>query len=113
MTAWKHYVEIHNETGDIMAYHYQRPDVPTAQLPEWTVYEVTSFPDEYEYYCEGLAFNTETGALSHTQKSYNIIYRRYLDDTDWYVIRQMETGTGVPDEITLKRAQAREGIVDE
>ena len=112
MSTWKHYVEIHNETGDIMAYHYQRPDVPEAQLPEWTVHEVISFPDDYEYYCDGLAFNTETGALSHTQKSHNIIYRKYLADTDWYITRNNEKGVAVPAEVTLKRDQAREGILD-
>lgn len=112
MSTWKHYVETHNETGQIMAYHYQRPDVPVAQLPEWTVYEIVSFPDNYEYYVEGLAFDPETGALSHTQTSYNIIYRRYLEETDWYVIRQVETGTPIPELITTKRTQAREAIVD-
>lgn len=31
----------------------------------------------------------------------------YLDSTDWYVIRQLETGVNIPEDITLKRAECR------
>jgi hypothetical protein len=34
----------------------------------------------------------------------------FLDDTDWYVVRQAETGVPVPTEITTTRAAARETI---
>ena len=33
-----------------------------------------------------------------------------LRDTDWYVIRQQETGKAIPEDIALKRAHAREQI---
>jgi hypothetical protein len=33
--------------------------------------------------------------------------RFYLDSTDWYVIRFIETGVPVPEEITEARAAAR------
>lgn len=31
----------------------------------------------------------------------------YLRETDWYVVRAMETDKPVPDEVLVKRAQAR------
>lgn len=34
----------------------------------------------------------------------------YLDSTDWYVPRSMETGEPVPEEVRKKRAEAREEI---
>jgi hypothetical protein len=112
MAIWKHYVETHNATNEIMAYHYARPTVPEAQSPDWTVYEVKTFPDEYSYYCEGMAFDKETGALKHTQKSTNIVYRKYLRDTDWYLIRNFETGAEVPAGVLEKRAYARAAIIN-
>lgn len=33
--------------------------------------------------------------------------KAYLRDTDWYVTRKMETGVGIPEEVTIKRAEAR------
>jgi len=34
----------------------------------------------------------------------------YLDSTDWYVSRSMETGEPIPEEVKKKRAEAREEI---
>jgi hypothetical protein len=34
----------------------------------------------------------------------------YLASTDWYIVRNQETGTEIPDEILTKRQQAREEI---
>lgn len=33
--------------------------------------------------------------------------KKYLSETDWYVTRQAETGTPIPEDVLLKRAQAR------
>lgn len=33
--------------------------------------------------------------------------RQYLNDTDWYVTRKMETGVEIPEDVTIKRAEAR------
>ena len=38
--------------------------------------------------------------------------RRYLADTDWYVVRKTETGEAIPDDITTARQEARERIQD-
>ena len=34
----------------------------------------------------------------------------YLRDTDWYVIRKMETGKNIPKEVTELREKAREEV---
>jgi hypothetical protein len=36
--------------------------------------------------------------------------QHYLDETDWYVTRQSETGLGIPEEVKDKRQQARDRI---
>ena len=33
--------------------------------------------------------------------------KKYLADTDWYVIRATETGVPIPPEVTAKRIEAR------
>lgn len=45
------------------------------------------------------------------QAAENDKHRAYLQSTDWYVIRKLETGVEVPDEITKARATARAAIV--
>lgn len=37
-------------------------------------------------------------------------YQRLLSSTDWYVSRFIETGKAIPEDIKLKRAEAREII---
>jgi hypothetical protein len=44
------------------------------------------------------------------QEDANETARKYLKETDWYAIRQMETGKPVPEEITSKRAAARAAV---
>jgi hypothetical protein len=34
--------------------------------------------------------------------------RAYLNSTDWYIIRQTETGVAIPDDVLAKRAVCRE-----
>lgn len=35
-------------------------------------------------------------------------YKSYLNSTDWYIVRKIETGEDIPEEVTQKRAEARE-----
>ena len=37
-----------------------------------------------------------------------LIAREYLNSTDWYVFRKTETGKDIPEDVTQKRAAARE-----
>lgn len=46
------------------------------------------------------------------QKNKNIEMRRYLDSTDWYVIRHAETGVEIPQDILDARSAARLAIVE-
>lgn len=41
------------------------------------------------------------------QDEVNELARKYLADTDWYVVRQIETGVAVPEEISQLRSEAR------
>ena len=43
-------------------------------------------------------------------ESDNIKHIRYLRDTDWYVIRKLETGKDIPKEIVDARELARSSI---
>lgn len=36
---------------------------------------------------------------------------KYLQETDWYVTRYIESGVEIPNEIKVKRAEARSAIV--
>lgn len=36
--------------------------------------------------------------------------RKYLADTDWYVVRKTETGEAIPDDISTARQEARDSI---
>lgn len=42
----------------------------------------------------------------------NSKHLKYLSDTDWYVVRQMDDGTPIPEEVKAKRAEARSSIVE-
>ncbi len=46
------------------------------------------------------------------QRRSNRKNRDYLSSTDWYVVRQAETGTPIPQEILDARAAARLAIVE-
>ncbi len=51
--------------------------------------------------------------ITRTQFEVNVISKRYLAETDWYVSRYSETGVPVPADILLKRQEAREAITGE
>lgn len=46
------------------------------------------------------------------QKAVNALSLKYLTDTDWYVIRKMETNVEIPAEVLSQRASARLLIVN-
>jgi len=45
--------------------------------------------------------------VTRTPEELRIIGKQYLNDTDWYVARNSETGEEIPSDILAKRAQAR------
>lgn len=48
------------------------------------------------------------GDLENERKKQEAI--SYLKSTDWYVIRKVEIGEEIPDEVKTKRAEAREAM---
>lgn len=46
------------------------------------------------------------------QERINNEARQYLRDTDWYVIREADTGEPMPQDVKDKRAEARGKIAD-
>lgn len=55
-----------------------------------------------------ILYDMADGTLENArQEIINDEAKKYLDSTDWYVIRSLETGVKVPEEITLTRATMR------
>jgi len=48
--------------------------------------------------------------VSNAQEKANEAARSYLAETDWFVTRKQETGLDIPEDVQMKRAQARESI---
>ena len=106
------YVQIEPMTGNVVSVNLNVNAEPLPTGDGWVVYEIAKMPENFTYLVPGMNFDTVTRELTHTQQSLNVILRAYLRDTDWYVIRQIETGEAVPEEITTKRAEARANIVE-
>jgi|TARA_B110000879_G_C11170302_1_gene513248 hypothetical protein len=61
---------------------------------------------EVQRHIDSIQVNTElTNELTQNHQA-----RKILAQTDWYVLRFLETGTPVPDNITDMRRQARENV---
>lgn len=54
---------------------------------------------------------TEDVTAKVAQEKTNFDSLKYLSDTDWYIIRFLESGVAVPTEVTAQRAAARAAIV--
>jgi hypothetical protein len=52
----------------------------------------------------------EVDVLKKRQEDMNkaIEYRKYLAETDWYVMRKLETGQEIPPDVEAKRQEAHE-----
>ena len=87
-------------------------------------YEVVTYTSSTKTrYWQGVSYNLTDEEITEVETFMNSIdgdeelskqmaqahqARKILQSTDWYVIRFLETGTPVPDNITQMRAQARE-----
>ena len=80
---------------------------------EWTDGPNTSItPDDVAQYVTMWEANApEAEAEPTAQEVTNAESMSYLGSTDWYVIRNAETGVAVPDDVTTARAEARAAIV--
>lgn len=66
----------------------------------WTEYNIGEEPKELQD-----AINAEKQESKVINKIRETV--QYLNDTDWYYVRKIETGKDVPDAIATKRAEAR------
>lgn len=64
------------------------------------------FKEEMEWDGEKVVLKT-TLVQKREQKEELIDLQKYLDSTDWLVVRKMETQVDVPQEVLTKRAEAR------
>lgn len=55
---------------------------------------------------------TETNDMLTTdeEEKINRAARAYLRETDWYVVRQAETGAPIPMDVAMKRRAARDRV---
>jgi len=105
------FVQIEKSTGAIMTYMSDMESAPTPTHDNWEVHEVLTSPIEETRFINGMEFDVETNSLVHTLESMNVVNLEYLNQTDWYVVRSIETGKSIPAEVTTKRAEARASIV--
>jgi len=89
------------EVNSLEAY----PDLALIEAPSYVNtgwgYDGTDFTD----------IRTQSEIDSEIQEGLNFMSLEYLAETDWYVVRKFETGTAIPQEILIKRQEAREAIV--
>lgn len=104
------YIELDKETLDIMSGPWTADTLPVfADDSPHVAKEVISMPDTS--IVPGQIWNDTTSSIEDTQDSINWKARAYLSSTDWYVIRQMETGEAVPADVTNKRAESRSQVI--
>lgn len=110
----KEYYEIDPLTGfPIEKYAYEESEVPEGLIPGWT--ESLHRP----------VFDFSAGAWKESQPELAIAeqnqiakqkeieeLKTYLDETDFYYIRELDTGKSVPIEVKQKRDEIRKRLVE-
>ena len=85
-----------------------RAVLPAVEAQEWLQQgieqNIFGLPGEYTVIQEDISAEIE-------QQKINKEALAYLNSTDWYVIRQLETGVAIPIGILTERANARNRIV--
>lgn len=63
----------------------------------------------FEQYLEFIVPNLDSSLVeNYILEREKVDKQKYLDDTDWYVIRFAETGVAIPEYILAKRQEARD-----
>lgn len=65
------------------------------------------YPDMYD----GEAYYIKDISAMRIAENVNAISRKYLSETDWYVIRKMEYGVEIPESVLAARALARSSVI--
>lgn len=79
---------------DGMPYH-----VVSREIDPDNIYDI----DEIKAYAEKHPDEVQ----EEQKKEYSVDHQFYLDSTDWYIIRKLEKGTMIPEEVLQKREEAR------
>ena len=85
-------------------------DVVPELHPDLLVVDADSSVQVGNLYSEGSFMEAPSTELS-SEILLNRESQAYLTETDWYLTRKFETGVAVPQEILIKRQEAREAIV--
>ena len=83
------------------AYEYHEEGTYTAEEAEKMVKYGTTKPTKAQI----KALDDESAVFRSNKDA-----KRYLADTDWYVVRKTETGVAIPDDISTARQEARDRI---
>ena len=111
------YAYIVDETREIIGWFDSdiHDDIPTPKV-EVTVENWNLALEENHNYIDedGITsfkdFRTDEQIAVDDQDRISVEAKRYLDDTDWYIVRKYETDKDIPQEILEKRAEYREQI---
>ncbi len=99
-----------SESKPQMSFDYE---ILTYSPQEKTVYQNFSKRDLSQQEQEEVVRYIETiqeDAELTRQMAKNMQAKQYLNNTDWYVIRYLEKGIAIPEEISFNRENAREAI---
>lgn len=84
---------------------------------EWATFEIESLPEKelcfYKVIDGKLVYQEdrkEKLEKADENEATVLDLRQYLNETDWLIIRNLETGKAIPEDITEKRRKAREII---
>lgn len=83
-----------------------------AELNKWLTEEKTRKYWNKDYTTQILDL-TPPPVVIDPQDEINLKAKASLSETDWYVLRFVETGVPIPAEVSAERAQARVKIVDD
>ncbi|WGW00352.1 hypothetical protein QF117_09145 [Vibrio sp. YMD68] len=92
-----------NKTGEIITINAPQSSPSLTTLSVALPPEVASNPEHYRWDGSEFVLTTE---VSNAQQYYNA--KRYLEATDFYVTRKLETELDIPTEIQQKRQKARD-----
>lgn len=104
------YIELFKDTDEIVTGVLTGDVLPEVTTESETYFaEVVNYPDEVVVH--GQVYDSTAKSILDTQVSINTKSWNYLMSTDWYAIREFETGTSIPADVRTKRQEARDAIV--
>lgn len=97
-------IEFYDESGNLLMV-----DLPDADLPDWAIFEEPPIADEnsrVEWVGGEWVLTPLEDYMTLADKA-----KEYLEATDFYVTRKMETGASIPSHVMRARDECRAAIV--